>query len=149
MTATEVIAVATGAPRFAHLLVIGSSPHHDPPCQLRAYRNELTRRHLSENRRTIPNVTAWCSSELCGVVKPADNRTYFSSQRGTTGPSSGGIAPRDQQLLPHHHLDLPRLFAPLSARHRRRAIDDFCSHFVPELAAAINQPTDHDPRAAR
>jgi len=32
------------------------------------------------------------SSELCGVAfNPAGNRLYFSSQRGTTGSSSGGI----------------------------------------------------------
>ncbi|MCG8918535.1 PhoX family protein [Actinokineospora sp. PR83] len=37
-------------------------------------------------------VTNQSSSELCGVAfNPAGNRLYFSSQRGTTGSSSGGI----------------------------------------------------------
>jgi secreted PhoX family phosphatase len=37
-------------------------------------------------------VTGQSSSELCGVAfNPAANRLYFSSQRGTTGSSSGGI----------------------------------------------------------
>jgi hypothetical protein len=37
-------------------------------------------------------VTGQSASELCGVAfNPAGNRLYFSSQRGTTGASSGGI----------------------------------------------------------
>ncbi|WP_158849551.1 alkaline phosphatase PhoX [Saccharothrix deserti] len=37
-------------------------------------------------------VTNQSSSELCGVAfNPAGNRLYFSSQRGTTGSSGGGI----------------------------------------------------------
>ncbi|MBQ0927038.1 alkaline phosphatase PhoX [Saccharopolyspora endophytica] len=37
-------------------------------------------------------VTGQSASELCGVAfNPAGNRMYFSSQRGTTGSSSGGI----------------------------------------------------------
>ncbi|GHE79524.1 hypothetical protein GCM10017786_06790 [Amycolatopsis deserti] len=37
-------------------------------------------------------VTGQSASELCGVAfNPAGNRLYFSSQRGTTGSSSGGI----------------------------------------------------------
>ncbi|SDD39440.1 alkaline phosphatase PhoX [Actinokineospora iranica] len=37
-------------------------------------------------------VTNQSSSELCGVAfNPAGNRMYFSSQRGTSGSSSGGI----------------------------------------------------------
>jgi secreted PhoX family phosphatase len=37
-------------------------------------------------------VTGQSSSELCGVAfNPAGNRLYFSSQRGTSGSSSGGI----------------------------------------------------------
>lgn len=37
-------------------------------------------------------VTNQSSSELCGVAfNPAGNRLYFSSQRGTTGSSNGGI----------------------------------------------------------
>ncbi|MCX9192652.1 translocation protein TolB [Carbonactinospora thermoautotrophica] len=37
-------------------------------------------------------VTGQSSSELCGVAfNPAGDRLYFSSQRGTTGTSSGGI----------------------------------------------------------
>ncbi|WP_309112556.1 alkaline phosphatase PhoX [Saccharothrix sp.] len=37
-------------------------------------------------------VTNQSSSELCGVAfNPAGNRLYFSSQRGTSGSSSGGI----------------------------------------------------------
>ncbi|GAA4431597.1 alkaline phosphatase PhoX [Actinokineospora soli] len=37
-------------------------------------------------------VTNQSSSELCGVAfNPAGNRLYFSSQRGTTGSTSGGI----------------------------------------------------------
>jgi secreted PhoX family phosphatase len=37
-------------------------------------------------------VTGQSSSELCGVAfNPAGNRLYFSSQRGTSGTSSGGI----------------------------------------------------------
>lgn len=37
-------------------------------------------------------VTGQSSSELCGVAfNPAGNRMYFSSQRGTSGSSSGGI----------------------------------------------------------
>ncbi|WP_067463656.1 alkaline phosphatase PhoX [Actinomadura macra] len=37
-------------------------------------------------------VTGQNSSELCGpAFSPAGNRLYFSSQRGTTGSSSGGI----------------------------------------------------------
>ncbi|WP_236700343.1 alkaline phosphatase PhoX [Allosalinactinospora lopnorensis] len=37
-------------------------------------------------------VTGQDRSELCGVwFNPAGNRMYFSSQRGTTGSSSGGI----------------------------------------------------------
>lgn len=37
-------------------------------------------------------VTGQFSSELCGVAfNPAGERMYFSSQRGTTGSSSGGI----------------------------------------------------------
>lgn len=37
-------------------------------------------------------VTGQSGSELCGVAfNPAGNRLYFSSQRGTTGSSSGGI----------------------------------------------------------
>ncbi|MGH3729757.1 MAG: alkaline phosphatase PhoX [Micromonosporaceae bacterium] len=37
-------------------------------------------------------VTGQASSELCGVAfNPAGNRLYFSSQRGTSGVSSGGI----------------------------------------------------------
>ncbi len=37
-------------------------------------------------------VTGQSASELCGVAfNPAGNRLYFSSQRGTSGSSSGGI----------------------------------------------------------
>ncbi len=37
-------------------------------------------------------VTGQDSSELCGVAfNPAGDRLYFSSQRGATGSSSGGI----------------------------------------------------------
>ncbi|HEY9408394.1 MAG TPA: hypothetical protein VIP77_02330, partial [Jiangellaceae bacterium] len=37
-------------------------------------------------------VTGQSASELCGVAfNPAGNRMYFSSQRGTSGSSSGGI----------------------------------------------------------
>jgi secreted PhoX family phosphatase len=37
-------------------------------------------------------VTGQSASELCGVAfNPAGNRLYFSSQRGTSGASSGGI----------------------------------------------------------
>ncbi|TDD07577.1 DUF839 domain-containing protein [Saccharopolyspora terrae] len=37
-------------------------------------------------------VTGQSASELCGVaLNPAGNRMYFSSQRGTSGSSSGGI----------------------------------------------------------
>lgn len=37
-------------------------------------------------------ITGQSSSEICGVAfNPAGNRLYFSSQRGTTGSSSGGI----------------------------------------------------------
>jgi len=37
-------------------------------------------------------VTGQSSSELCGVAfSPAGNRMYFSSQRGTSGSSNGGI----------------------------------------------------------
>ncbi|MEV6286117.1 alkaline phosphatase PhoX [Kribbella sp. NPDC051770] len=37
-------------------------------------------------------VTGQSGSELCGVAfNPAGNRLYFSSQRGTSGSSSGGI----------------------------------------------------------
>jgi secreted PhoX family phosphatase len=41
---------------------------------------------------TFLRVTGQSASELCGVAfNPAGNRLYFSSQRGTSGSSSGGI----------------------------------------------------------
>jgi secreted PhoX family phosphatase len=41
---------------------------------------------------TFLRVTGQSASELCGVAfNPAGNRLYFSSQRGTSGASSGGI----------------------------------------------------------
>jgi hypothetical protein len=41
---------------------------------------------------TFLRVTGQSGSELCGVAfNPAGNRLYFSSQRGTSGSSGGGI----------------------------------------------------------
>lgn len=48
--------------------------------------------HPRRHRRPFLRVTGQSSSEICGpAFSPDGNRLYFSSQRGTSGSSSGGI----------------------------------------------------------